>query len=141
MTIGQLAARTDASPDTIRYYEREGLLPKPARTAGNFRDYDEAAAERLRAIARAKRLGFTLADIRHLFGLASEPGADAAAVRAHASRRLSRLEAQIARLQRQRNALRTLIDACGGAGVSRAQCPILADTLEEAPGGSRRRAV
>ena len=125
MTIGQLAKRAGATPDTIRYYEREGLLPEPARTSGNFRDYDDGAAERLRAIGRAKRLGFTLAEIRRLFGLADEPAADAAAVRQHAARRLRELDAELARLQRQRDALASLVHACDGPEVARADCPIL----------------
>ena len=63
MRIGQLAAKTDVTADTIRYYERLGLLPAPARTASGYRQYPDAAATRVRLIRNAVRIGFSLRDV------------------------------------------------------------------------------
>ena len=81
MTIGALAEASGVSVDTIRFYERRGLLPPPPRTAGGFRDYGPEAAGRLATIARAKALGFTLAEAATLLRLREAPEADAAEVR------------------------------------------------------------
>ena len=125
MTIGALAEASGASVDTIRYYEKRGLLPPPPRTAGGFRDYRPEAAARLAAIARAKALGFTLAETAAILAWNDAPEADAGAVREAAAERLRETEAQIAALERQRRDLARLVDACGGAATTRAECPIL----------------
>ena len=127
MRIGQLSDAAGVPVDTIRYYEQRGLLPKPSRTPGGFRDYDATAVARLAAVARAKALGFTLAETAALLRLGADGDADAAAVRARAAERLAETEAEIADLTARRDALRDLVGACGGADVARSDCPILGE--------------
>lgn len=129
MTIGALAEATGASVDTLRFYEKRGLLPRPSRTAGGFRDYDAGAVERMRAILRAKALGFTLDEVRTLLHLADAPAADAEAVRQTAAERLAETEQALADLARQRDALARLVEACGGPETCRDDCPILEEIL------------
>src|SRR5690606_1867317 len=74
MRIGEVAARSGCPPETVRYYERIGLLPAPPRTASGYRDYRPADADRLRFISRGRELGFSLAEIRSLLGLAEDDG-------------------------------------------------------------------
>lgn len=129
MRIGQLSDAAGVPVDTVRYYEKRGLLPRPRRTPGGFRDYDDGALARLAAIARAKALGFTLAETAALLRLGDAPGADAADVRDRAAARLAETEAALAELVAQRDALRDLVHACGGAEVARSDCPILGQIL------------
>ena len=133
MTIGALAEASGVSVDTIRFYERRGLLPPPPRTAGGFRDYGPEAVGRLAAVARAKALGFTLAEAATLLRLREAPEADAAEVREAAARRLAETEAAIAELERQRDDLAQLVDACGGSEIARTDCPILTEIASHPP--------
>lgn len=123
LTIGRLAERAGVGIDTVRYYERAGLLPAPPRRASGYRDYPPETLRRLRFIRRAKELGFTLTEIGELLELSATQG-DAAAVRQTAQAKLDLVEHKLAELQRVRDALRTLIDACPGHGPTR-DCPIL----------------
>lgn len=125
MTIGALAEASGVSVDTIRFYEKRGLLPAPPRTSGGFRDYGPEAAGRLSAIARAKALGFTLAETAAILSWNASPQADASAIREAARDRLRETEAQIADLERQRHKLARLVNACGGEDTAREDCPIL----------------
>ena len=125
MRIGQLAAAAGVPVDTVRYYERRGLLAAPRRTAGGYRDYDADALRRLRALRRAQALGFTLDEAAGLLALHRDAHADAAAVRERALGKVARLDAQIAELRATRDALAELAEACGGAAVPRAECPVL----------------
>ncbi len=127
MTIGALAEASGVSVDTIRFYEKRGLIPKPPRTSGGFRDYDAEAIGRLAAIARAKALGFTLAETGAILTWNAAPEADAGAVREAAEDRLRETEAQIADLERQRRDLARLVAACGGEETAREDCPILSE--------------
>lgn len=124
MRIGELARRAGVNIDTVRYYERSGVLPVPARTASGHRDYDPGDLARLHFVRRAKRLGFTLAQAVELLALGNWPDADLAAVRSTATARLADVEARIAELAAMRDVLRTLVDACPGHGA-RDACPIL----------------
>lgn len=124
ISIGRLAQRAGVGIDTIRYYEREGLLPEPPRLASGYRRYAPDALLRLRFIRRAKALGFTLPEVAELLGLSQRRGSDARGVKAAASAKLSRVEQQIRDLQRMRRGLKQLIDACPGH-VELAACPIL----------------
>ena len=125
MRIGRLAEAADVSVDTVRYYERRGLLAEPRRTDGGFRDYDEGAVRRLRALRRAQALGFTLDEAAGLLALSRESHADAAAVRQRAVEKIADLDARIAELAKTRDALAALADACGGRHTTRAECPVL----------------
>ena len=113
-SIGQLAAKTGVPIDTVRYYERDGLLAPAARLASGYRRYGEAEVKRLRFIRRAKALGFSLEDIRGLLALSA--GRNVAEVRRTAVRKLADVEHRIAELERIRSALDTLIEACPGHG-------------------------
>lgn len=124
LRIGALAREAGVGVDTIRYYEREGLLPEPRRRASGYRDYDAGAVTQLRFIRRAKTLGFSLDDIRELLALSADRGQGVAGVKARAEARLADVEHRIRELRRVQRGLKQLIDACPGHGEL-AQCPIL----------------
>lgn len=130
MTIGAAARRAGVGIDTIRYYEREGLLPAPRRRISGYRDYDATTVERLRFIRRAKTLGFTLEEIRELLALSADRERGVRGVKQRAEARLAGIEARIRRLQGVRKGLKQLIAACPGHGHLEA-CPILRALAEE----------
>jgi len=123
MTIGRLAKEAGVNIDTIRYYERNGLIPEPVRRASGYREYEIADVRRLRFIVRAKDLGFTLAEIAELMSLSADR--DVGGVKRRAEKRLEQVEGKIKELQRVRRGLKTLIDACPGHGDLE-RCPIVA---------------
>ena len=125
MGIGRLAALAQVNIDTIRYYERQGLLPPAERSASGYRKYGEHDIERLRFILRAKDLGFTLAEIGELLSLTENRHSDMRGVRRKAEQRLEQVEEKIAELSRVKQGLRKLIDACPGKGNLKG-CPIVA---------------
>lgn len=130
-TIGAVAKRAGVGIDTIRYYEREGLLPRPQRRASGYRSYGDDAVAQLRFIRRAKKLGFTLEEIRDLLSLSRDRQQGVAAVKQRAQQRLVALDARIAELQRVRDGLAQLVKSCSGHGAPE-HCPILqALTREE----------
>jgi MerR family copper efflux transcriptional regulator len=120
--IGTLAKRAGVRIDTIRYYERSGLLSPKARLASGYRRYGELELSRLRFIRRAQALGFTLREVRELLVLSSRR--DVAKVKRAAQEKLADVEQRIAALQRMQKGLATLIAACPGHGRA-ADCPIL----------------
>ncbi len=124
MTIGRLAERAGVNIDTIRYYERNGLLPAPARRASGYREYAAGDIERLRFIRRAKDLGFTLTEIAELLSLTANRHNDMRGVKRKAEDRLAQVEIKIKELQRVRRGLQKLIAACPGHGEL-ARCPIV----------------
>jgi MerR family copper efflux transcriptional regulator len=124
ITIGAVARRAGVGIDTIRYYEREGLLPEPRRRASGYRDYAPGVVERLRFIRRAKDLGFTLEEIRELLALSTDRERGVKSVRQRAEARLGEVELRIRELQRMKRGLKQLIDACPGHGPLE-HCPIL----------------
>lgn len=130
LTIGAVAKRVGVNIDTIRFYEREGLLPEPVRRASGYRSYDEGAVRQLRFIRRAKDLGFTLEEIRDLLALSADRQRGVKAVKQRAQARLAAIDARIAELTRVRNGLEDLIEACPGHG-SPDQCPILKALADE----------
>ncbi len=125
MRIGQLARAADVHVETIRYYQRQGLMPTPARPQGGIRRYTEADLARLRFIRRAKAVGFSLTEIRALLRLNDDAGDAAAcrAVRALASDKLADIRHRIAELSRMAEALETLIHQCDGSADP--ACPII----------------
>jgi MerR family copper efflux transcriptional regulator len=124
LTIGALAKRADVSADTIRFYEREGLLSSPERLASGYRQYDAVAVERLQFILRAKGLGFTLGEIKGLLALETDRENGVEGVRQRANERIADLDHRIAEMTRMRDALKSLADACPGSGEPEF-CPIL----------------
>lgn len=125
LRIGELAAATDTKVVTIRYYEKVGLLPAPARTAANYRAYDGAHVERLRFVRRCRELGFTVERTRALLDLAADAERPCAEVDALAADHLADVERRIADLERVARELRHLRERCRGDGVV-AHCRILA---------------
>ncbi len=125
LTIGDLAAATDTKVVTIRYYEKIGLLPAPARTAANYRAYAGAHLERLRFIRRCRELGFSVEQTRALLDLAGEATGPCAEVDALAAAHLADIERRVADLERLAHELRHLLRCCRGDGVV-ADCRILA---------------
>ena len=123
-TIGAVARQAGIGIDTIRDYERAGLLPEPRRRASGYRDYGPDTVERLRFIRRAKDLGFTLNEIRELLALSNDRERGVESVKRRAETRLGEVEHRIRELQRVKRGLRQLIDACPGQGALE-QCPIL----------------
>jgi Cu(I)-responsive transcriptional regulator len=126
MKIGELARAAGTSSETIRYYERVGLVRPPVRTDSNYRDYSADDVERLAFIRHARGLGFELSDIRSLIELAEQPDRDCAEVDAIASRHLAAVEAKIGQLERLRGELARMVSQCQGGQV--ASCRII-DTL------------
>lgn len=131
MKIGQLARASEVPIDTIRYYEREALLPPPSRSSGGYRLYDEAALRRLRFIRRSKALGFSLDEIRQLLAL-TDSDAPAASVRALSVDKLQLIEAKLADLKAMQAALQRLIESCDGQGCVH-HCPIVDALNREDP--------
>lgn len=123
--IGRLAELSGVSIDTVRYYEREGLLPKPARRPSGYREYGPDDVERLRFVRRAKELGFRLDEIAELLSLTDDRHADMKGVKRKAEERLEQVETKIAELQRVKRGLEKLITACPGHGELDG-CPIVA---------------
>lgn len=121
LTIGQLAAAGRVGVETVRFYQRKGLLRTPTRD-GAIRRYAGEDLRRLRFIRQAQAAGFTLEEIRELLSL--DAGDDRARARAMAMARLEAIDAKIAELERARGALRRLARECGEGG--RGPCPILA---------------
>lgn len=133
-TIGVLARQAGVPIDTIRHYEREGLLPCPDRRASGYREYGAASVDRIRFIRRAKDLGFGLDEIRELLVLSADAERGVEGIKRHASERLLELNQQIDTLVARRERLARLIDACPGTGALEC-CPILSSiqTGTEAP--------
>ena len=127
-SIGKLADSAGVAIDTVRYYERNGLLQPAGRLASGYRRYGEAELRRLRFIRRAKTLGFSLEDIRTLLELSAERSV--AKVKRAAQLKLANIEARIAELERVGAGLRKLIAACPGHGRAEA-CPILNALTDE----------
>jgi Hg(II)-responsive transcriptional regulator len=120
--IGALAKRAGVRIDTVRYYERNGLIAPSARLVSGYRRYGELEVSRLRFIRRAQTLGFTLKEVRELLALSTQR--DVAKVKKTAQTKLTDVEQRIAALERVRSGLSTLIQACPGHGRA-ADCPIL----------------
>jgi MerR family mercuric resistance operon transcriptional regulator len=129
LTIGQIARQAGVGVETVRFYERQGLLAGPARTAAGHRQYTEDVVERLRFIRRAKELGFTLKEIGELLTLRLDLGTSCAEVRARAKAKISSIETKIRDLQQMWQALDKLVASCRGRGPISA-CPIL-DALDK----------
>lgn len=121
-TIGTLARAAQVNVETIRYYQRRGLLPRPAAVGGGYRTYSETDLARLRAIKRAQHLGFSLEEIETLLSLNEET--DRVKARHLAQDKVSLIDARIAQLMEMRNALAELVDCCLH-GDTAAPCPIL----------------
>lgn len=123
MRIGQLAHRAGVSIDTVRFYERRGVLPPARRRVSGYRIYGDEDLERLQFVRRAKRLGFSLDEIRDLLRLSADRRHGAAKLKSAAQEKLDLIERRIAELSCLREALRQLVNACPGRGAL-GECPI-----------------
>jgi Hg(II)-responsive transcriptional regulator len=132
-TIGRLARAAGVNIDTVRFYERQGLLHPAPRSGGGYRLYGQAEVQRLQFIRRAKALGFSLEDIAELLHL-TEDGQDRGQVKAIAERRVADLQQRIAELERMRSILARHAGHCSGHGGVQG-CPIIEALLGEAPRG------
>jgi MerR family transcriptional regulator, copper efflux regulator len=119
-----LARLAKVNLESLRYYEREGLLPTPARTASGYRQYDQADVKRVRFIKKTQALGFSLKEIRELLALRQNTHTNAADIRQVTLQKLHDIDNRVAELQRIRQALEQLISCCHGEGPTR-DCPIL----------------
>jgi Cu(I)-responsive transcriptional regulator len=122
-SIGQLASQSGVKAETIRYYEKIGLLAPPARSAGNYRCYGARDVQRLDFVRRARELGFPLEQIQGLLALALDGEHDCATVDAAARAHVDAIERRIADLQALRQQLQELLRACPGGRV--ADCRVL----------------
>ncbi len=123
MNIGELASATDTKAETIRYYERIGLLPEPPRTTGNYRDYSLQHVGRLAFIRRARDLGFSIQQIRALFDLADQKDRSCEAVDVIAREHLADVKRKLADLTALRRELESVIGQCRHGTI--AECRIL----------------
>lgn len=124
LTIGRLAREAGVNLETVRYYERRGLLPSPPRSASGYRLFPPDAARRLRFIRRAQDLGFSLTEIRELLSLRVSATARSTDIRKRAKAKIADIEAKIRSLDSMKRTLRKLTNACEGSAPI-AECPIL----------------
>lgn len=127
LTIGRLARAANVNVETVRYYQRVGLVREPAKPFEGFRVYPPETIDRIRFIKRAQKLGFNLQDIAHLLELGDGHCAD---VSEQAKMKLAKIEAQIKDLQAMRKALKKLITECQ-SGEQRGHCPIIQSLAEK----------
>ncbi len=124
LKIGEMAERGGVNRQTIRYYERERLLPEPPRLPSGYRMFPESAVRRVRFIKRAQELGFSLAEIRELLSLQLDPAGSRVEVRALAEAKISDIEGKIRNLESMRKVLSRLTSHCSGCAPT-TNCPIL----------------
>ena len=135
LTRGELARSGQVNPETIRYYERSGLLPLPAHSESNYRLFAPTAIERIRFIKHAQAVGFSLDEIKTLLGLKFAPDATCGEVRAMVGTKISDLDTRIAVLQVMRDDLNALFEACPGGDFPVSECPILGSFAQESSEG------
>ena len=129
LTIGQVATAADVNVQTIRYYERRGLVASPRRTASGYRQYTDDAVARLRFIKHAQELGFSLQEIQELLGLRVRHGAACDAVERKTRQKIEVVQQKIRDFQRMKRTLERLAAACAVRRPT-AECPIL-EVLED----------
>ncbi|MGH8068549.1 MAG: MerR family transcriptional regulator [Candidatus Entotheonellia bacterium] len=124
LTIGAVAKRARVHIETLRYYERQGLLASPARSTSNYRLYAEDTVRRVRFIKAAQELGFSLKEILDLLSLRAEPNTSCEDIRERAEAKIKNLEEKIRSLRAMKQALTKLVTECSGSGPI-TECPIL----------------
>lgn len=137
VTVGDLAKATGTKVETIRYYERIGLLPAPARTEGNYRAYTSEHLGRLSFVRRARHLGFTLEQVRDLLSLSDQKDRSCEAVDEIAREHLAEVDRKIADLKALRRELAGVISQCGQGTV--ADCRIIAALAPRTKSSPARR--
>src|SRR4030066_1999577 len=124
LTIGQLAKKTEVNIETIRFYERRGLMPKPLRRESGYRQYSDGDIARLRFIRRAKELGFSLKEILELLSLRVDQETTCGDIKRRAETKIADIDQKIRTLQGMKKALAKLVALCRGRGPT-SECPIL----------------
>ena len=124
LSIGEVAERAEVHVETLRYYERRGIVEKPPRTPSNYRAYPRETVARVRFVKRAQELGFTLAETKDRLSLRTTPRACRADVRTRAEAKIRDIDQKMRDLRRMKKALSALVADCAGRG-SASPCPIL----------------
>lgn len=124
LTIGQLAKASGVNLQTVRYYERRGLLSPETRTESGYRIFASDTSRRIRFVKRAQELGFTLSEIQDLLSLRVGSGSNCVDVRKRAQAKLAGIDVKIRHLESMRASLARLIRSCSGSGPAK-DCPIL----------------
>lgn len=125
-TIGRAAKEAAVGIETIRFYERKGLVKRPPKPrSGGFRSYSDADVERIRFVRSAQGLGFSLREVGELLSLEANPRAECGDVHAQAVRKLQEVEQKIAGLRAVRSALKSIIATCPKQGLAAGRCTIL----------------
>lgn len=132
MKIGELATAAGCSVETVRYYEKEGLLEPPGRTEGNYRDYAAAQVERLRFIRNCRALDMTQQEIRGLLELMGQPNSDCGAVNRLVDEHIAHVDGRILELTRLKRQLKKIRHACAQR-QSIGDCGILQGLVDMAP--------
>ncbi|MFQ5589116.1 MAG: heavy metal-responsive transcriptional regulator [Nitrospiria bacterium] len=125
MTIGQLAKTSHVKVETVRYYERRGLMPPPPRRASGYRQYALKDVQRIRFIKHAQSIGFTLNEIAEMLALRVESAATCGDVTKRIDAKLADVEEKIKTLRRMKKTLVKLKEACREPGAPSSECPIL----------------
>lgn len=126
MKRGELAKRTGCNAETIRYYEKIGLLPEPTRSESGYRQYDETHEQRLRFIMRGRELGFVIEDLKSLLDLVDRRAVSCCEVEKLARNHLDSVREKISDLKQMESVLSETVNSCSGADVP--ECPLI-DTL------------
>ena len=124
LTIGNVAKLAEVHIETLRYYERKGVVPQPPRTISNYRRYPEDTVRRVRFVKHAQELGFSLKEIKELLALRGTRGKGCRNVQQRAATKITEIEEKIRSLQGMRRALHILLEQCQGKGPP-TECPIL----------------
>lgn len=130
LTIGEVAKRSGVGIETIRFYERKGLIEDPPRKWSGYRQYPETTIDRLRFIRKAKELGFTLHEINELLEISADASASCAEVKERAEGKIQNIEQKIQALTRMKNALKKLVSVCDGKSPVQ-YCPVIASLTHE----------
>lgn len=129
LTIGQVAKNAQVNVETVRYYERRGLIPEPLRKESGYRQYPEETVARIQFIKHAKELGFSLNEISELLSLRVDKNTTCADVKNRAEGKIANIEEKIHALQKMKKTLTRLAKECRGRGPV-SKCPIL-EALEK----------
>lgn len=124
LNIGQVAKQTGVTVETIRFYEKQGLIATPQRSDAGYRQYPSETIKRVRFIQHAKEVGFTLKDIGELLALRREPGSSCTDIKLRTTQKIEDVDKKIQELKRIREALARMVMKCSGRGPL-SVCPIL----------------
>ena len=132
-TIGKVASGAGVNVQTVRYYERRGLLPRPQRTSSGYRQFGPDTVPRIRFIKRAQELGFSLGEIETLLSLRVDPRRSCTEVEWQALQTIERIDGKLHQLERMKSALSELVSACRNNAAT-SECPVLEALGEPVPG-------